>query len=94
MEKTCITCSADGHTYLECPRVNFADLLCAALGAPNLSTGENAAQQQSRITKELEAIEAERNAKNFLNITDDEYRKFKAWQKEKHEAELTTKEQP
>ena len=30
--KHCITCRKDGHTYLECPEVNFFSVFCGAVG--------------------------------------------------------------
>lgn len=34
IEKICITCDETGHTYLECPHVDFMSLFCASVGAP------------------------------------------------------------
>jgi hypothetical protein len=53
MTKYCITCKQDGHTYLECPRVNFFDLFGSALGLGSMATGESAHQLQARVKAEL-----------------------------------------
>jgi len=57
MEKHCVTCDEDGHTYLECPRVNFGDLLMASFGMRPIGTTPEA------LREELDKIERERDAK-------------------------------
>jgi hypothetical protein len=42
--KYCITCNRDGHTYLECDRVNFFDFVGAAFGLPSLTSGKTPEQ--------------------------------------------------
>ena len=53
MTKHCITCEQDGHTYLECERLNFFDLFSAAARLPSISTGESAQELQDRVKAEL-----------------------------------------
>jgi hypothetical protein len=57
--KHCITCKQDGHTYLECPSLNFFDLFAASMGLPKLDTGESAQQLQDQVKAELLALNPE-----------------------------------
>jgi len=57
LKKHCVTCDVDGHTYLECPRVNFGDLLMAGFGMRPIGTTPEA------LREELDKIEEERDAK-------------------------------
>jgi hypothetical protein len=61
IEKFCLSCKKPGHTYLECPGVNFFDMLGATLGVPNLVTGESAQELQDRVSGELEEISREQS---------------------------------
>ena len=56
MTKFCVTCKAEGHTYLECPRVDFFSLLEAAFGFEPVPIG---GQSRESLVRELAAIEAE-----------------------------------
>lgn len=56
MTKFCITCKAEGHTYLECERVPFFNLFSAAIGVPVLC-----GKQPDELAEELRAIEREQS---------------------------------
>ena len=56
--RLCITCGEEGHTYLECPKVNFFDLFAASFGLPDITTGESADELRDRVAEALWAQQA------------------------------------
>ena len=51
--KKCITCGADGHTYIECPRAPFATIVAGAMGVPPM--GGPSLQDTARELRKIEA---------------------------------------
>jgi hypothetical protein len=48
MKKFCITCEEEGHTYLECKKVGFFDLIAGCVGVP-LPSGKTTEQLKKDI---------------------------------------------
>ena len=60
LEKECVTCGGKGHTYLECPRVSFTDIVAGALGTVNFLSSKT----PQEVEQELEAIRQEEQNKH------------------------------
>lgn len=46
----CVMCREDGHTYMECPRVNFWDLTAGVFGLA-MPSGKSTAEVAAELQK-------------------------------------------